>query len=197
MPEVASEIGKAATDTEAERLAALRSTGILDTEPEPSYDAIVRLAAEYFQAGSVGIGFADESRVWIKSSYGPYVRELPRKNSIFERVLAEDGPVFVSNLSTLTQINESILLPRLVEAVSFASVPVRSSEGRILGSMTIFFREPRNAMGLDELRMLESLADMVASQLELRRLRRTHSTHNLRRPRLSGSAVIADRKSVV
>jgi EAL domain-containing protein (putative c-di-GMP-specific phosphodiesterase class I) len=164
----------------------LVSTGILDTEPEPSYDAIVRLAAEYFQAGSAGIGFADESRVWIKSSYGPYVRELPRRNSIFERVLAADGPVFVSNLSTLTQINESVLLPRLVETVSFASVPVRSSEGRILGSMTIFFREPRSAMTLEELRMLESLAGIVTSQLELRRLRRTHATQNLRRPRFSG-----------
>jgi len=42
------------TDSEAEnlRLAALVSTGILDTEPEASYDAITRLCAEYFEAGT-------------------------------------------------------------------------------------------------------------------------------------------------
>ena len=38
--------------------------------------------------------------------------------------------------------------------------------------MTVFGCQPRRAMALDELRMLESLADMVASQLELRRLRK-------------------------
>lgn len=189
MPEVASETGKAATDTETERLAALKSTGILDTEPEPSYDAIVRLAAEYFQAVSAGIGFADESRVWIKSSHGPYVRELPRKNSMFERVLAADGPVFVANFSRLSQIEEGISMPRHMDAASFVSVPVRSAEGRILGSMNIFFREPRSAMTPDELRMLESLADMVTSQLELRRLRKALSTQSVRRLRPCGASI--------
>jgi EAL domain-containing protein (putative c-di-GMP-specific phosphodiesterase class I) len=187
MPEVASETGKVSTDTEVERLAALMAVGILDTDPEPSYDAIVRLAAEYFQAGSAGIGFADESRVWIKSSHGPYVRELPRKNSIFDRVLAADGPVFVANFSGLNQIEEGISLPRLMNAASFAAVPVRSAEGRILGSMTIFFREPRGSMAPDELRMLESLADMVTSQLELRRLSRASAGQGVRRTRVSAA----------
>ena len=57
--------------------------------------------------------------------------------------------------------------------VSFASAPVRSSDGGILGVLTIFACEPRRPMAVDELRMLESLAEMVASQLELRRLRKT------------------------
>ncbi len=65
---------------EAARLAALAATGILDTPPEPAYDAITRLAAKYFHADAVGIAFADESRVWIKSHWGHETRELPRKN---------------------------------------------------------------------------------------------------------------------
>ena len=187
MPEVAAEIEKA-SDAEAERLAALRSTGILDTDPEPSYDAIVRLAAEHFHAGSAGIGFADEGRVWIKSSYGPYMRELPRRNSIFERVLAADGPVFMADFSRLVQVEEGMLLPPQMDACSFAAVPVRCGEGRILGSMNVFFREPRSAITPDELRMLESLADMVTSQLELRRLRKAAVAQGVRRQRVSGTA---------
>ena len=61
---------------------------------------------------------------------------------------------------------------RRLEVTSFASVPVRSSEGKILGVLTVFACEPRRGMAVDELHMLESLADMVASQLELRRLRK-------------------------
>ncbi|MDR3751117.1 MAG: EAL domain-containing protein [Terracidiphilus sp.] len=157
---------------EAARLAALASTGILDTAPEASYDAITRLTAEYFQADTVLLGFADESRVWIKSYWGEAVRELPRNRSIFDMVHAEDGPVVVPDITQHPQYGSSRLTIRRLDVGSFASVPVRSTEGRILGALTIFGCQPRRRMSLDELRMLESLADMAASQLELRRMRR-------------------------
>jgi len=48
---------------EEARLAALSSTGILDTPPEASYDAITRLSAEYFKADMAFLAFADQSRV--------------------------------------------------------------------------------------------------------------------------------------
>jgi len=80
---------------EEARLEALAATGILDSPAEPAFDAITRLAAEYFQADTVLMGFADVSRVWIKSYWGEPVRELPRRGSIFDMVLAEDGPVVV------------------------------------------------------------------------------------------------------
>jgi len=153
------------------RLAALISTEILDTEPEASYDTITRLAAEYFQADAALLGFADESRVWIKSHWGEAVRELPRHKSIFDMVLTENGPVIVPDISKHPLFDGRLTLRRL-DVLSFASVPVRSAGGKILGSLTIFGRQARRKMALDELRMLESLADMVASQLELRRLRK-------------------------
>lgn len=49
------------SEPEGARLAALAATGILDSEPEPSYDAITRLAADYFRADTVLLKFADES----------------------------------------------------------------------------------------------------------------------------------------
>ena len=170
---------------ESARLAALTATGILDSEPEAAYDAITRLAADHFQADSASIGFADESRVWIKSSWGRHVRELPRKNSIFDRLLAQDGPVVVSNFSKQSQMEEKALLPRLVEAVFFAATPIRSADGMILGELTLFFREPRGELTPDESRMLENLAEMVTSQLELRRLRHANAAHGPRRVRVS------------
>jgi EAL domain-containing protein (putative c-di-GMP-specific phosphodiesterase class I) len=156
---------------EAARLAALASTAVLDTEPEPAFDAITRLAAEYFRADTVLLGFADESRVWTKSCWGESVRELPRQNSIFEMVLAEDGPVVVPDIAKHPAFGERRLLLRRLDAASFASVPVRSGDGMILGVLTIFGRQRRRKMAPDELRMLESLADLAANQLELRRLR--------------------------
>ena len=99
MPRAEFEIGGVDRQQEEARLVALISAEILDTPPEPAYDAITRLAAEYFHADSARLGFADESRIWIKSCWGLKVREMPRKDSIFNLVLAEDGPVVVPDIS--------------------------------------------------------------------------------------------------
>ncbi len=173
------------------RLSALASTAILDTEAESSFDAVTRLCAEYFRADTVLLGFADASRYWIKSYWGEAVRELPRKGSVFERVLAEDGPVVVPDISKEAQFVERRMRLRRMDVASFASVPVRSGEGKILGTLTIFGCQARRSMARDELQMLESLAEMVASLLELRRLRNRYKAH---RPRQSRPAVEASRK---
>jgi EAL domain-containing protein (putative c-di-GMP-specific phosphodiesterase class I) len=175
------------SEPEGARLAALAATGILDSDPEPSYDAITRLAADYFRADTVLLKFADESRVWIKSFAGQAVRELPRQNSIFEMVLAEDGPVVIPDISKHPEFEEALLEVRRLNIAFFASVPVRGLGNRILGVLTIFRRSPSQEMLPDELRMLESLADMVASQLELRRLRRAFTIQSGRQLRTSNA----------
>jgi EAL domain-containing protein (putative c-di-GMP-specific phosphodiesterase class I) len=170
-------------ELETMRLTALASMGILDTAPESCYDAITRLCAEYFKADSVYLGFADESRVWIKSWAGEPLREIPRRNSIFEMVLAADGPVVVSDLSALPEAQRLLIQRRWPEIVSFADAPVRSMEGCILGSLSIFCREPLHSLISDQISMLESLANMVASQLELRRMQNSLSKQQPRKPR--------------
>jgi EAL domain-containing protein (putative c-di-GMP-specific phosphodiesterase class I) len=170
------------------RLAALDAIGILDTEREPAFDAITRLAAQYFRADTVLLGFADESRVWIKSYWGEPVRELPRNDSIFEMVLAENGPVVVPDVSHEPEIKGRGLPLRRLSPASFASVPVRSCDGSIIGILTVFACQPRRAMALDELRMLESLAEMATAQLELRRINRNCQCPGVRTPRAAKPA---------
>jgi EAL domain-containing protein (putative c-di-GMP-specific phosphodiesterase class I) len=165
--------GRIDCQEENARRSALASTGILDSAPEPNFDAITRLTAEYFKADTVLLEFADESRVWIKSYWGEPVRELPRKRSVFEMVLAEDGPVVVPDVSEHPLFAGSRLRVRRLEVASFAGAPIRSGDGRILGALAVFACQPRRQMAAEELRMLESLADIAASQLELRKIRMT------------------------
>ena len=183
MPPAELAINRLEGHEEDARLEALASTGILDTEPESSFDAITRLAAEYFKADTVLLGFADESRVWIKSYWGEPVQELPRQHSIFERVLAEDGPVVVPDIGSDPGFRERRLPLRRLEALSFASAPVRAQEGQILGVIMVFSCQPRRPMAITELHVLESLADLVASQLELRRLRKDYGSQRTHSPR--------------
>lgn len=157
---------------ERARLRALAATGILDSAPEPAYDSITRLAAEYFHADAAGIGFADQTRVWGKSVWGAVPREVPRAHSIFDRVLAQDGPV---NLP-----DDHRALHEYSNAHSWhahfariASAPVRSSAGVILGVLSVFFKDPAPALTDDEIRTLQNMAELVSAQLELRQFRNT------------------------
>jgi len=168
MQQAELEMGKTDRQQEDARLAALHATGILDTPQESGYDAITRLAAEYFHADTALLSFADESRVWIKSYWGEAVRELPRQQSIFDMVLAENGPIVVPDIARHPQFEGARFTLRRLDVASFASAPVRSPDGKILGALTVFASQPRREMALDELRMLESLAEMAASQLEQR-----------------------------
>lgn len=168
------------------RLYALASTGILDTEPEPSFDAITRLSAEYFRADTVLLGFADASRVWIKSYWGEPVRELPRNNSVFDMVLRQNGPVVVADAASRPEFAGARSVLRRHEVSSFAGVPVRCPDGKILGVLTVFNCQPRRTMSADEIRILESLADMVAGHLELRCLRRRVARPQMRRSNRPG-----------
>ena len=156
-------------DQESARLRALNRTGILDSTPEPAYDAITRLAAEYFQADSAVIGFADETRFWVKSSWGDSLRELPRAHSIFETVLAQNGPVMLSDLQAPP--GESVYPDNHYHFESSASVPVRSAEKQILGTLTILFHRARPPLDAEEFRTLENMAEMVSAHLELRQFK--------------------------
>ncbi len=173
MPQAELEIEGVDRQKEDARLAALVASGILDTPPEPAYDTITRLAAEYFHADAATISFVDASRVWIKSHWGQAIRELPRKDSIFDLMLAEDGPLIVADISAHPQHDRLSMRVRSHNAASFISVPVRSFDGRILGSLSVFSKKPSQKMQPEAARTLEGLADMVSSQLELRRLRNT------------------------
>jgi EAL domain-containing protein (putative c-di-GMP-specific phosphodiesterase class I) len=182
-----AELETARTDREQEevRLTALLATGILDTEPESSYDAITRLAGEYFGANAALLSFADKGRIWIKASWGLPIHELPRKSSIFDLVLAMDGPVECIDLNNSAIPDKQRALLERGGFLSFVSVPLRSHEAKMLGTLTILGCEPRQALTADQLGLLESLAELATSQLELRRMRKLVSGYGSRRTRLS------------
>ena len=175
MPQIVLETSKKDGILEADRLAALHVTGILDTEPEAIYDTLTRLTAEYFQADVVVLGFGDETRLWAKSSWGEQIREVPRKNSIFDMVLAENGPVVVSDVRLHPQMKGKEMQLRRYGLRAFVSVPVRAAEGEILGTLTVLHKLPNSSIGAEEVGILESLAEMVTNQLELGKLRKAYT----------------------
>ena len=164
-------MGRGERDREAVRLDALEALAILDTPPEPGYDAITRLAADYFEAEMAEIGFADETRFWMKSHLGNAPRELPRANSIFDLVLAADGPLVIPDIRKHPDFQGSRIHLHAQGIVFVAAAPVRAADESVAGMLAVFRRQARAPLLDNELRTLTNLATMVSSQLELHKLR--------------------------
>jgi len=64
-----------------------------------SYDAITRLCAEYFQADNAVLEFGDEGRSG-SSLLRPIHQGIAPPNSVFDMVLAENGPVVIQDASS-------------------------------------------------------------------------------------------------
>ncbi len=112
MPLTEMETGKIERHEEEARLAALVSLGILDTPPEPATTPLPGWPPNTSRPIRPLSAFADESRVWMKSHCGEHVRELPRKNSIFDMVLAEDGPVMMTDRYGQSILDEQAHTPQ-------------------------------------------------------------------------------------
>lgn len=74
-------------ETENKRLQVLKSLEILDTDVDPLYDDITRIAAELTGSTLACITFVDKDRVWFKSGFSD-VREIPRGDSFCQYTIA-------------------------------------------------------------------------------------------------------------
>jgi len=157
--------------SEQSRLSALYAHGILDTEPELPYDAITRLAAEYFHVKTALLGFIDEQRIWIKSRMGTDICEFPRNGCMLNRVLETREPLVCAYPMHLPECGQSKPCASALDSAFLAAVPIYSSDGSIIGILAVLDPEPRNEFCQDSLDMLERLSEMISAHLELRRIR--------------------------
>ena len=67
-------------EAERRRLARLRMLAVLDTDPEPVFDALVRIAAAVCGTPIALISLVDEDRQWFKANEGlAGVHQTPRE----------------------------------------------------------------------------------------------------------------------
>ena len=100
-------------------------------------------------------------------------------------VLAADATLVIPDIREHPDFQGQRLHLRALNVVFFASAPVRTSDGSMVGILTVFRQQSREPLKDNELRTLQNLATMVSSQLELHKLR---ADSKRQRTRLSRSA---------
>ena len=150
---------------EAERLAALRSYNILDTQPEPGFDDLAQLAAAVCQAPMALIGFFDADRYWVKAQVGLKLDAVPRDYALYH---VSDQPEFEEIPDTLSSRLADHPMVLLWPKVRFyAGMPIVSSGGQLLGVLDVLDQAPRQ-LSETQRSSLAALARQALAQLDLR-----------------------------
>lgn len=153
----------------ADRYAVLRSYGVLDTPPEPSFDQLTELAARITRSPMAAVSLLEEHRQWLKSNVGMTLTETPIEHSFCAHAVEQAGPMTVANATRDPRFASNPLVLGEPSIRAYAGVPLVSPEGTPLGTLCVLDRVPR-AWTVDEIDQLSLLASMVMRELEMRRV---------------------------
>ncbi len=156
----------AIAENEVERLNALRGYQILDTPPEPAFDRIAEMAANFFKVPMAGVSLVDEHRVWFKSRLGINAQHIARDAGLCSSAMLSHGVYHLRDAA----LDERALGHSFVADIGihfYAAAPLRNREGFNLGTVWVIDRQPRE-LASAEAEMLRALAALAMNQMELR-----------------------------
>jgi two-component sensor histidine kinase len=153
---------------ENDRLAVLRSYGILDTPPEPAFDHVVRLAAQVCETPMALIALVDERRQWFKAEVGLGIRETPLDSSICATTILQPGVLIVPDTTRDQRFRNNPLVTGEPKVRFYAGARLQTPAGLPLGTLCVLDRVSRQATP-EQAFALQTLAEQVMSQIELRR----------------------------
>ena len=154
---------------ETRRLAALRELGVLDTLPEPVFDAITNTAAQLCGVPIALISLIDAQRQWFKSSIGlPGVDETPRDVAFCDHAIRDAALLEVADATLDERFADNPLVTGAPGIRFYAGASIALPGGERIGTVCVIDRSPRQ---LDDHQrtMLQGLAAIVGAMLAQRR----------------------------
>lgn len=160
----------AAPSADARRLAALSHYDILDTEAEPQFDLIARLASELTGSPVAVINLIANDRVWTKAAVGLPRGEMSREQAYCSLVIDSPEGLHIADLRADPRTKD---LPLTLDKgyMMYSGVPLCASCGQPIGTLAVLDSIPRRLTDR-QLDWLEQLAQQAMALLELRRKQR-------------------------
>lgn len=157
-------------ENEKERLHALYSYNILETEPEVEFDELTELAASICDAPIAMINLIAEEYQWAKSIYGldDDLKKIPREKSICQYSIKENELLEISNIKKDGRFDDLPHLRKNNDIRYYIGAQLKSPEGYIIGSLCVMDYKERT-LGEKQKRQLKIIANQVMTALELRK----------------------------
>ncbi len=156
-------------DDDELRIADLCALEVLDTAPEWRFDRITQAAQRLFNVPIALVSLVDRERQWFKSRTGLEATETPRNISFCGHAIHHDYPFIILNATQDVRFADNPLVAGDFHLRFYAGMPLRSRQGRRLGTLCLIDREPRELSG-SEITLLTDLGAWAERELNLREL---------------------------
>lgn len=156
-------------EDEQERLEALRTLQLLDTEPEERFDRLTRLARRMFGVPISLVTLVDGDRQWFKSRQGLDATETPRNISFCGHAILREDSLVVENALEDDRFFDNPLVVDDPNIRFYAGHPLTVAQGGKMGTLCLIDSEPREFSEEDRqlLKDLAAMAEREISALQL------------------------------
>ena len=152
------------------RRAVIEELGLLDRLGDPVLTALTRLAQSITGASSAAVHIFDDEYQHRVAGAGAPLGEHPAQDSMCRLVVAGESRIVTHDATTDSRFEYSSFVRDPVAPVRFyASLPLRSGGGVVVGTLCAFDTEARR-VSEDQLARLEDIAQLACSHLELMRI---------------------------
>lgn len=155
---------------EQARLTELASYSFLRSEPDDSFEQIVKLAARYFDVPTCLLSFVEADKQWFPARTGFQHCETARELSFCAHALDSDKVLVVLDSQADDRFKANALVTGAPHIRFYAGAPLITSHGHILGTLCIIDQRARTDFSDQECESLRSFAKLAMDQLELKRL---------------------------
>ena len=129
------------------RLAALRTSELMDSPPEAAFDRLTKLAVLLLNTPVALVSLVDERRQFFKSQVGliePWatMRETPLTHSFCQHVVTSGEPLIIDNALQSDLVKDNLAI-RDIGVMAYAGVPLFDAGGGSFGSFCAIDTKPR------------------------------------------------------
>nr|WP_255604458.1 GAF domain-containing protein [Oscillochloris sp. ZM17-4] len=145
--------------------------GLLDHPSDPALDRLTKLTARLLRAPVALVTLVTADRQYLKGMYGldaplAVSRETPISHSFCQHVVASGAPLVVANAPEHPLVCDNPAI-REMGLIAYLGLPLRTSDGTILGALCAIDHSPRE-WDEDDLAMLTDLRDTAETEIALR-----------------------------
>jgi signal transduction histidine kinase len=153
------------------RMAALRATALLDSEPEEAFDRLTRVATRVLRVPVALVTLVDENRQFFKSCIGlpePWMarRGTPLTHSFCQHAVESAEPLTIEDAREHPLVRDNLAI-RDLDVIAYAGFPLKTSDGAVLGTFCAIDSKPRRWTD-DDVAFVKEMAAMAMTEIELR-----------------------------
>lgn len=156
---------------ETTRLSSLHACEILDTSPDPNFDAIIRIACKTLKVPTAAVAFIDKDRQWFKAAIGMFATGTETSRDVAfcsETIRHPTKPLIIEDAKLDQRFYNNSLVKKPGGIRFYAGMPLLDDAGQALGSLCIIDEMPRQISN-DDLDVLHDLAQAASVALDLHR----------------------------